>query len=74
MIRLWLACQTQWRVGFAGATGLDYVAVFQVAGALGIQMDEKALSKVQMLEGMTLERWHAEREKKVRAGRSRAGR
>ena len=62
--RLWLACQTQWRTGFAGATGLDYNAMFQVAGALEINIDAVMLRKVGALEAITLEYWRVEREKK----------
>jgi hypothetical protein len=58
-----LHCQTQWRVGFAGATGLDYNAVFSVAGALGIEMDAAMLRGIGTLEAVTLEAWAKEREK-----------
>lgn len=66
LVRLWLSCQTQWRMGFVGATGLDYNAMFQVAGALGMHLDAKALRKVNVLEGMTLEYWRVERDKKTK--------
>lgn len=59
--RLWLACQTQWRIGFAGATGLDYTALFGVAAAQGLTVDGTMLRKVQLLEGMTLQHWAKER-------------
>jgi hypothetical protein len=58
VIRLMLACQTQWRIGFAGATGLDYNALFSVAGALRIEMNAKILRGISVLEGVTLEKWH----------------
>lgn len=49
-----LACQTQWR---AGATGLDYNALFSVAGALGTTVDAKVLAGIRVLETVTLEHW-----------------
>jgi hypothetical protein len=51
---LWSACQSQWRVGFGGPTGLDYVAVQLVANALGIEWDAQLLKHLQALEGATL--------------------
>lgn len=33
---LFCACSTQWRVGACGATGLDYLAVKEVAISLGL--------------------------------------
>lgn len=59
-----LSCQTQWRMGFGGATGLDYNALFQVAGALETTVDARVLRKIGILEGMMLEHWRLEREKK----------
>ncbi|MDR2573779.1 MAG: DUF1799 domain-containing protein [Desulfovibrio sp.] len=57
-IRLMLACQMQWRVGFAGATGLDYNALFSVAGALGVAVDAAILRGIGILESLTLEKWN----------------
>ena len=51
---LWLICLTQWRVGMMGAVGLDYVAVFEVAKCLGIEVDQAMLRKIQCLEAYTL--------------------
>jgi hypothetical protein len=62
-----LACQTQWRVGFAGATGLDYNALFSVAGALGIQVDAVVLRGIGFLECLTLEKWRKDSEAKKRS-------
>lgn len=49
----------------AGATGLDYVAVYHVAETIGVVVDEDVLSLLQVLEGDQLEEWQerAEREK-----------
>ncbi len=57
------ACRTQWRMGFGGATGLDYNAVFLVAGARGIEMDGPMLDKICLMEDMMLERWGKEADK-----------
>lgn len=57
------ACHTQWRTGFGGATGLDYNAVFAVAGALGITMDAQTLRGIACLEGCTLDMWQAQQGK-----------
>ena len=59
-----MLCQTQWRVGFSGATGLDYNAVFKVADTLGIKVNEHVLRGVNAVESMMLERWHEEGEKR----------
>jgi hypothetical protein len=56
-----LVCQTQWRTGFAGATGLDYNALFSVAGALGITVDAAILRGIGILESMTLQYWAKEK-------------
>ena len=55
-----LACQTQWRVGFSGATGLDYNAMFSVAGALGIKVDARILRGISVLENTALSQWNKE--------------
>lgn len=47
---LWLAVHTQWRMGGMGPCGLDYPAVVQVAGLLGIEMSTPLLRKIQCLE------------------------
>ncbi len=57
--RLWQAAQTQWRVGMAGATGLDYVAVESLARTLRIDWSSpRVLRLIQHLEAHTLARWH----------------
>ena len=47
---LFMACRTQWRTGFGGITGLDYTAVQNVAGVLGIRLNARCLELVQVLE------------------------
>jgi len=56
--------QTQWRTGFAGATGLDYNTLFRVAGAMKIRIDADALRKISELESMMLEIWASRRAEK----------
>lgn len=41
---------TQWRVSMAGAVGLDYSAVYLVAGTMEIEITEKLLTKLKVLE------------------------
>lgn len=61
--RLMLACETQWRVGFGGAYGLDYNAVFAVAGALHIPLDATVLRGLQALEREQLRVWTKDADK-----------
>ena len=49
---LWQLIQTQWRVSFAGLTGLDYLSVKEVAGVMGIDWGEDNFLKIKGLE------WH----------------
>lgn len=51
---LWMAIQSQWRMGFSGATGLDYPAVKLVADTLDIEWNEMTLRHLQILEGAML--------------------
>lgn len=53
---LWAAVQTQWRVGMAGAIGLDYPAVWLVAGTMGVEMHEANLGRIRALEREALTR------------------
>lgn len=39
VLNTFVAMQTQWRTGFAGATGLDYAALPAVLSMLGIAAD-----------------------------------
>ena len=54
-------CQTQWRSSGFGMIGLDYNAVFRVADALGIEMSEGLLNKMQAMEFDCLEEWAKKR-------------
>lgn len=50
------AVSSQWRVGGFGFVGLDYPAVYLVAGTLGLTMDADLLGKIQLLEERELDR------------------
>ena len=53
-IELFFACNTQWRVGMAGATGLDYVAVEAVIKRLNIKLSPDQFRLFQVMEGEAL--------------------
>ncbi len=53
--KLWLAMQTQWRIGFNGRTGLDYNAMYLVANTLNTVINQDMLAKIQALEFATLD-------------------
>ena len=53
-VRLFAALVTQWRVGMAGAVGLDYVALAAVARMLKIKVTSRRLEQLQLLESETL--------------------
>jgi hypothetical protein len=58
IVTLWAACKTQWRVGFGAVVGLDYPAMFQVAAALKITVDEAVFRGIQLLEDAQLALWN----------------
>lgn len=62
VVRLLCACGTQWRVGFGGPYGLDYPAVFAVAGVLGIELTPEVLAGVALIEHTQLELWNREKQ------------
>lgn len=51
---LWLWVNTQWRAGGMGIVGLDYPAVYLVAGQLGIEMSTCLMGKIRALENAVL--------------------
>ena len=55
-LRVFLAMQTQWRVGVAGPTGLDYSAMPAVCQMLGIgnKAQRRAFPAVQVMEAEAL--------------------
>lgn len=52
---LFLVCQSQWRVGFGGAYGLDYAVLDKVSVWLGFEMDRDLFLKIRLLERMCLQ-------------------
>lgn len=52
---VWDSCQTQWRVGPVGATGLDYQGVKDVAEILGIDLTPEVFGFIQQLELAAIE-------------------
>ena len=61
-------CGTQWRVGMAGATGLDYAGVAVVAAALGIHLPD-VLAYVQVLELDQLSAWADDRKREEKVNK-----
>lgn len=61
----WQGVQTQWRVGHAGATGLDYAGVRAFLDEAGLDGDERrsAFAGVRACEVATLAVWAEERER-----------
>lgn len=59
----WLGVQTQWRVGMAGATGLDYAGVDAALRMSGIRGERRreAFGLLQLMERAALAAW-AERQ------------
>lgn len=59
----WCAVQTQWRVGMAGATGLDYAAVEALLRINGIRGDQRRelFADLRIMEGATLRAWGEDR-------------
>lgn len=53
-LELFLACQSQWRAGFAGVVGLDYCGVEKAAAWLEIPMTRDVFRKIQVLERAVL--------------------
>ena len=62
---LWSRLQTQWRVGMAGATGLDYAAVWALLDGLGYgrRRAQRYFSQFQAMERAVLKVWDEKREK-----------
>jgi hypothetical protein len=57
--QVFLACQTQWRVGLQGATGLDYGAVRVVMDMAGVGRQQRAqvFGAVRVCEAQVLDEW-----------------
>jgi len=63
-LQLWGAVQTQWRVGMAGPTGLDYVGVEALLRLRGIRGRERVerFAELQAMERAALEEWARRRD------------
>lgn len=53
-MKLFVALGTQWRVGMAGATGLDYAAIPVAARALRLRVTEKVFDGLRTMEAEAL--------------------
>lgn len=62
-LELWLRVQTQWRVGHAGATGLDYTGVEAALRVLAPRKRRQLFRDLQVMERATLNEWAAQRER-----------
>lgn len=62
---LWQELQTQWRVGMAGATGLDYASCIAHLHACGLQGDDFLADweAIREAEAATLSVWAEDRER-----------
>lgn len=56
-VTLFLALGTQWRVGMAGVTGLDYGAVRETAAMLELQTRPQLFMDLRTMEGECLRAW-----------------
>ncbi len=67
-MHVFMAMQTQWRVGMAGATGLDYGVLPAVMDMMCVDMQERrrVFSKVRVVEAEFLAAWAKRREEMAR--------
>jgi hypothetical protein len=63
--RLFMRLQSQWTVGVAGATGLNYSGVESALRLMGIKGQKRSelFSDIQVMEEATLEAWEQRRNK-----------
>lgn len=59
---LFMACQSQWRVGFGCVLGLDYGVLKHAAEWLDVCLDKKCFEKIRVLERISLEKLYREKE------------
>lgn len=65
-LQLWSAVQTQWRVGMAGATGLDYAGVRASPAFARLRPPRRAeriFAELCLMERATLDEWAQRRER-----------
>lgn len=65
-----MSVQTQWRMGMAGATGLDYAGVQAAMRLRGMKRRERAevFECIQAAEFATLSEWAKQRKERARDG------
>ncbi len=71
-VRVFLACRTQWRVGFDGPTGLDYTGVESLIRMRRLVQRARVpevLAELQILEDETLAEWRRQRKASDRSAR-----
>jgi hypothetical protein len=72
IFRLFTALGTQWRVGAAGATGLDYGVVRETARLAGLgKVTPERFQGLQACEGEALSVWAEQRDRERERGRHR---
>ena len=68
MLLAWFAVQTQWRVGMAGAIGLDYAGVEAAIRlrrlARGKRERAQLMADLQVMERVTLVEWGRQRDRR----------
>ncbi|WP_211230895.1 DUF1799 domain-containing protein [Chitinilyticum aquatile] len=66
-LQVFLAMQTQWRVGMAGATGLDYTALPAVFELTGVKKRDRpdTFERLRVLEIETLRVWGEQAKQKT---------
>ena len=52
---MFLRCQTQWRMGPSGATGLDYRVVLELLQLYNVKDRKAAMDEIQIMEARALE-------------------
>jgi hypothetical protein len=71
-VRVFLACRTQWRVGFDEPTGLDYAGVESLIRMRRLVQRPRlpeVLAELQILEDETLAEWRRQRKASDRSAR-----
>ncbi len=54
-VKLFLRCQTQWRVSISGIIGLDYTTVLEMIKLYGIEDSVSMIEKLQVIEAGVLQ-------------------
>jgi len=57
-VRLFLACDTQWRTSFSGVTGLDYNVLFSLFSLYSIEDKRSVLDDIKVMESRALQLFH----------------